>query len=89
MADRMDVDQNEDHIGGNFKWDVPPQCCDMLLMAVEDEKFIFVSNFVSKGENNFYMMPVTSDGYFARDSGIVISHCPWCGTKITAKKHYD
>jgi hypothetical protein len=33
-------------------------------------------------------MPLTSDGYLARDSGIAISHCPWCGTKIQARKKY-
>ncbi|RVD64208.1 hypothetical protein [Mesorhizobium sp. M7A.F.Ca.ET.027.03.2.1] len=88
MANRMEFDQNEDHIGGNFEWDVAPSCCDLLKDAVDEEKFIFVSNFASKESNSFYMMPVTSEGYFARESGVSISHCPWCGKKIVATKKY-
>lgn len=57
---------------------------------MDDERFIFVSNFVDgkEGPNTFYMLPVTSDGYFARSDGIQITHCPWCGTKIDARKRY-
>ncbi|PBB31176.1 hypothetical protein [Mesorhizobium sp. WSM3868] len=84
----MEFDQNKDHIGGNFEWDVAPSCCDLLRGAVDEEKFIFVSNFASKGSNSFYMMPVTSDGYFARESGVTINHCPWCETKISGTKKY-
>ncbi|MER9373660.1 hypothetical protein [Mesorhizobium sp. M0491] len=88
MANRIDVDQNKDHIGGNFDWDVAPSCCDLLKDAVDEEKFIFVSNFVSEESNTFYMLPVTNEGRFARDTGITISFCPWCGTKIVGKKKY-
>ncbi|AZO54893.1 MULTISPECIES: hypothetical protein [unclassified Mesorhizobium] len=88
MADQMEFDQSKDHVGGNFEWDVAPNCCTLLKAAVDDDKFIFVSNFASEGNNSFYMMPVTSEGYFARDNGVAISHCPWCGTKIVGRKKY-
>ena len=88
MANRMEIGQVADHIGGNFEWEVAPACCDLLKDAVDEEKFVFVSNFTDGGKNAFYMMPVTSEGYFARDNGITISHCPWCGTKISARKQY-
>ena len=79
---------NSDHIGGNFKWEVSPSCCSLLKSAVDDEQYVFVSNFADGGNNQFYMMPVTSDGEFARDNGIPIGFCPWCGTKIKARKQY-
>lgn len=88
MPQRIDVDQNADHVGGTFEWEVPPQCCEMLPAAVDDEKFIFVSNFTSQGGNSFYMLPITESGYLARTDGIPISHCPWCGAKINARKRY-
>ena len=88
MSEKMKIDQKADHIGGNFEWEKPPKCCGMLKDAVDEEKFIFVSNFTSNDENVFYMMPVMSEGYFARNNGITISHCPWCGTKITGRKRY-
>lgn len=88
MSQHIEVDQNADHVGGAFEWETPPQCCEMLPAAVDDEQFIFVSNFTSGGASNFYMLPVTASGYLARENGIAISHCPWCGTKITAKKRY-
>jgi hypothetical protein len=90
MSNHIDVHQNNDHIGGNFEWAVEPSCCSLLKDAVDEERFIFVSNFVDKkgGPNTFYMLPVTSDGHLARSDGVQISHCPWCGTKIDARKQY-
>lgn len=90
MSNRIVVDQNDDHVWPNFEWEVAPSCCENLQAAVQDDKFIFVSNFVdSEGApNHFYMLPVNSEGYLARSNGIPISHCPWCGNKMEGKKKY-
>lgn len=88
MTGKIDIEQQKDHIGGNFEWDVEPDCkCGLLKKAVE-EQFIFVSNFTNHGFNSFYMMPITADGYPIRDSGVPISNCPWCGDEIKGKKKY-
>jgi hypothetical protein len=88
MSDHLQIDQNEDHIGGNFEWEIEPICqCGRIKEAVE-EKFVFVSNFTDEGFNQFYMMPVAADGTFFRNSGVPISHCPWCGDKIKGRKRY-
>lgn len=88
MSKKIDVDQNKDHIGGNFEWEIAPKCsCGMTAKAVED-KFIFVSNFTADGFNQFYMLPVDADGYLARDDGVMFSHCPWCGDELKARKKY-
>lgn len=84
----MNPGVNEDHIGGNFKWEVAPSCCSLLKSAVDEEKFVFVSNFTDGGNNSLYMMPVADDGSFARSNGIPIGFCPWCGTKIAVRKKY-
>lgn len=88
MSNRIDVDQTPNHIGGNFEWERAPSCCSLLRAAVDEEQFIFVSNFVDgkTGPNSFYMLPVTADGMLARSNGVQISHCPWCGTRIEARK---
>lgn len=90
MSDRIELDQNDDHVGGRFQWEREPSCCSQLKAAIDEDKFIFVSNFVDgeNGPNSFYMMPVDADGYLARSKGVQISHCPWCGTAIDARKHY-
>ncbi len=88
MSDKIHIEQNHDHIGGNFKWEIEPTCkCGKIKDATE-EKFVFVSNFTNRGFNQFYMMPVTADGYLFRDDGVQISHCPWCGDEIKGKKKY-
>jgi hypothetical protein len=92
MSRQIDVDQEKNHIGGNFEWEKEPKCsCGKLKDAV-DEKFLFVSNFVDgEGENEsnqFYILPVNSEGFFARADGIPISNCPWCGDKIIGRKKY-
>jgi hypothetical protein len=80
---------NEDHVGGHFKWDVEPNCqCGQLKAAVDEERFVFVSNITDHGSNLFYIIPLTSDGTPARSDGIPIQHCPWCGDKIKGKKLY-
>lgn len=90
MSDRINVSQNTDHIGGNFEWEREPSCCSLLKAAVDEDRFIFVSNFVdgAAGPNTFYMFPVDADGYLVRSNGVVISYCPWCGTEINARKRY-
>jgi len=61
MSNRIEVDQNEDHIGGNFQWELEPHCqCGMLTKAVED-KFVFVSNFTADGFNQFYICVAAGD----------------------------
>jgi hypothetical protein len=88
-----DLGQNKDHVWPNFKWEKRPNCkCGMLVRAVEEEKFVFVSNF-SDGQgdqksNMFYIMPLASDGEFVRSDGLPIHHCPWCGDKIVGRKLY-
>lgn len=81
--------QNKDHIGGNFQWEIPPKCsCGMFRKAIDEDKFIFVSNFTDGRWNTFYIMPLAADGGLARSDGIPISNCPWCGDKIKARKLY-
>ena len=88
MSTKIDVDQNKDHIGGNFEWDVEPKCsCGKIKKAVDD-RFLFVSNFVGDEFNDFYILPVDADGYLFRSSGVPITHCPWCGDAIRGKKKY-
>jgi hypothetical protein len=88
MAKQIDVEQNIDHIGGNFEWEIEPTCsCGKIKEAVE-EQFIFVSNFVSGDYNSFYFLPVSSDGFLFRSNGIPISYCPWCGDEIKGRKKY-
>ena len=48
MPGKIDIDQSDNHIGGNFTWDTKPECCKNLIDAVEVDKFVFVSNFVFK-----------------------------------------
>lgn len=79
---------NKDHISGSFEWETEPGCsCGMLKQAVED-KFIFVSNFTNDKFNQFYMMPIESNGELFRSDGVAISNCPWCGDKIEGRKSY-
>lgn len=90
MVDRIKLDLKPDHIGRGFEWEREPSCCSLLKAAVDEEKFVFVSNFVEgkQGPNSFYIMPITEDGTLARSDGVSISYCPWCGTKIDARKRY-
>lgn len=85
---KIAFEQNADHVGGSFAWEKEPACCELLKLAVDDEKFVFVSNFTEGGNNLFYFMPLASDGSLARSDGVTISYCPWCGTKIQARKKY-
>ena len=88
MSTKIDVDQNKDHIGGNFEWDVDPKCsCGKIKKAVDD-RFLFVSNYVGDEFNSFYILPVDADGYLFNSSGVPITHCPWCGDAIRGKKKY-
>jgi hypothetical protein len=84
-----DLGITKNHIGGNFEWEREP-CCDLMKGAVDEEKFVFVSNFVmgKEGPNSFYIMTLDADGRLARSDGLPISYCPWCGTKIGARKRY-
>lgn len=82
------VDQQPNHIGGNFEWEIPPSCCDLLRAAIDEERFVFVSNFTEGGYNMTYILPVTADAYLARSDGVSLAFCPWCGTKIALRKHY-
>ena len=85
---KINIEQEKNHIGGNFKWEIEPNCkCGIFKKAVE-EQFIFASNITNDGFNTFYMMPVTADGYLIRENGVPISHCPWCGDEIKGKKNY-
>jgi len=90
LPNRIQFTQNADHIGGAFKWEREPSCCSLLKDAVDEEQFVFVSNFVDgkDGPNSFYIMPLTADGSLARSDGVGIAFCPWCGTKIDARKRY-
>jgi hypothetical protein len=89
MGNQLRIGQNEDHIGGNFEWEVEPSCgCGRIKEAVAD-KFLFVSNFTDGGFNLFYMLPVAADGTLFRSDGVPISHCPWCGDKIKGRKKYS
>lgn len=86
---QIDLGLKPDHVGGGFEWEREP-CCDLLKAAVDEERFVFVSNFVGGLEkaNSFYIMTLDADGRLARSDGLTISYCPWCGTKINARKHY-
>lgn len=79
----------ENHVGGFFEWAIEPNCkCGMLKSAVE-EGFMFVGNFVdAERGNNFYFMPLLADGTLARDDGVSMLYCPWCGDEIRGSKHY-
>ena len=78
---------NPDHVGGNFQWAKPPSCCDLLPAAIEDRKFIFVSNTVDlNGNSVVYMNPTEPDGSIASSKGIALNHCPFCGTKVQIRK---
>lgn len=87
--ERIDLGLKHDHVGGGFEWEREP-CCDLLKAAVDDERFVFVSNFVGGPEksNSFYIMALDADGGLARSNGLAIAHCPWCGAQINARKHY-
>ena len=79
---------NDDHVGGNFEWEIEPNCkCGKIKVAVEDQ-FVFVSDTTVGSFNQFYMMPLSADGSLFRRSGVPISNCPWCGDKIQGSKKY-
>jgi predicted RNA-binding Zn-ribbon protein involved in translation (DUF1610 family) len=83
------LDLKENHVGGNFEWEVEPICsCGRLIKAVEEEKFMFVNNLVQDGYNKFYIMPLSADGSLARSDGVAIENCPWCGDRILGRKKY-
>jgi hypothetical protein len=83
------LDLKENHIGGNFEWEVKPTCsCGLLIEAVE-EHFVFVSNLVQDDSNKFYIMPLAADGSLARPGGVAIENCPWCGDKVLGRKKYS
>lgn len=88
MSNKIEFDQNEDHVFGKFQWEIEPKCCDLLKTAIEEDKFVFCSNFTGDGKNQFYIMPVDAEGYLVKSSGIPISFCPWCGTQIKGRKLY-
>lgn len=93
MAGQIELDLKPKHIGGNIKWAKKPTCsCGNLIAAIEDDKFVFVSDFVfGEGDdqyNGFYMMPVGADGYLTRSKGVAIENCPWCGDPIRGLKKY-
>jgi hypothetical protein len=90
MSDRNYLTVSADDVWGNFSWALPPDCrCGQLRKAVEDG-LIFVSDTVlEKGEgqtNQFYILPVQGDGFFALNEGVAISCCPWCGDAISGRK---
>ena len=89
MAQSMELGLKPDHVGGGFEWEREP-CCDLLKAAVDEERFVFVSNVVESrnGPNSFYIMTLDADGHLARSDGLTIGYCPWCGTKIDARKRY-
>jgi len=88
MSNKIDFDLKPDHIGGGFEWEHEPKCsCGRLKDAVT-EGFIFVSNVTDEGSNMFYMMPIQADGTLVRNTGVPITHCPWCGDKISGHKKY-
>ena len=84
----MSVDLKADHVHGGFEWEKEPACsCGQFAQAIED-KVIFVSNFTVGGCNLCYFLPLDADGELYRSDGVNISHCPWCGDKIEARKKY-
>ena len=79
---------NEDHVGGFFQWEIEPACsCGKVKQAIDD-RFLFVSNFIFDGFNQFYMMPLSADGSLVRSGGVPIQNCPWCGDRIKGRKLY-
>lgn len=74
------------HIGGSFRWEEKPACCDLLVAAVEDYKFVFVSDVVVGEHNSFYMLPLADDGTLIDEGGFPIHFCPWCGSRLMGKK---
>ena len=87
MSESIRLNLKEDHVAGGFEWEIAPNCCDELKQAL-DARFVFVSNITDYGANQFYIMPLDSDGSLFRRKGVEISHCPWCGEKIIARKKY-
>lgn len=88
MNSNNKLGMNHDHVGGSFKWEIEPACCEMLKDSVA-EQFVFVSNFTDEQFNQFYMMPLMANGELFRSDGLPIQHCPWCGEKIRARKLYE
>ena len=76
-----------DHLHGNFEWEIAPTCCESLIDYIES-RFVYVSNITDFGYNNLYMMPLKSDGTLLNQDGISIRNCPWCGKKIQVRKKY-
>ena len=88
MSNKIDLNFKPDHIAGGFEWERPPRCsCGRLKQAVDDG-VIFVSNFTDVGSNLLYLVPLRADGTLFKNDGLPISHCPWCGDKITGHKKY-
>lgn len=75
-----------DHVGGDFEWEVAPDCCGRLLDAIDQEKFVFVSSLTSAAGHWLYILPLNSAGALARTGGVELAYCPWCGAKIRARK---
>ena len=50
-------------------------CCQMMHQSVSDHKIISYSKRFDE-----YMIPIS------QDSGICLSFCPWCGTKLPESK---
>lgn len=75
-----------EHIGGNFEWDQKPTCCDLLIAAVDEYRFVFVSDVTVGKENSFYMMPLADNGEVIDEGGFPIHFCPWCGNRLHGKK---
>jgi hypothetical protein len=90
MKQPITVDVSADDVWGSFNWEVRPKCsCGQLAAAVED-KLIFVSPKVvgegARTSNQFYLLPVRGDGFFALNEGVAISRCPWCGDEIIGRR---
>ena len=82
----MSIIPNKDHIGSNINWELEPNCsCGQLKKSI-DNKFIFVSNMTLDSSNLCYLIPLTESGEPFNPDGVQISHCPWCGDKISLKK---
>ncbi|HEY8576955.1 MAG TPA: hypothetical protein VIL88_11515 [Devosia sp.] len=82
-------DQDRD-VWGSFTWAARPTCTRGRLAEAVEEKLIFVSTIlIGEGahvSNLFYVLPVSGDGFFALNEGIVIPCCPWCGDKISGRR---
>ena len=89
MRQQIDLRLGKNHVGGGFEWSTEPICsCGKVKEAVDEGKYLFVSNFTEADYNIFYMMPLAADGTLARNQGVEISHCPWCGDQIKGQKKY-